>query len=219
MGPTLRLPTTPRQVACTSDVSAVVVMCPAEWLVTLRFSPARTIEMMSVGLSKVRVATTLSELRTQVSEIPVTAPGPSVRFVVVVMEWGSAVVAGPLAELTVVEVVGREVWAVGALVTLEACPELAAVVLRAVAERVPVSLATIDRTAQVTRAAITLMIPSAPTADMARMPPSPLLPGGRWRPPLGAPDTVVRIAPPRGRGAVATDADAGTGLAPRAAGG
>ncbi len=169
----LRLPTTPRQVACRSGVCAVVVMCPAAWLVTVRISPARTIEMMSVGLSKVRVATTLSALRTQVSEMPVTAPGPSLR---------SAVDA--LAEL-VVDIVGRGGVAVAAP---EAFPKLAAVVLRAVADRVPVSLATIDTTAQVTKAATTLMIPSAPTADMARMPLAPL-PGGRWRPPLGAPDT------------------------------
>jgi hypothetical protein len=170
----LRLPTTPRQVACRSGVCAVVVMCPAAWLVTVRISPARTIEMMPVGLSKVRVATTLSALRTQASEMPVTAPGPSVR---------SAVDA--LAELVVVDIVGRGVVVLAAP---EAFAELTAVVLRAVADRVPGSLATIDRTAQVTKAAITLMIPSAPTADMARMPLAPL-PGGRWRPPLGAPDT------------------------------
>ena len=65
--------------------------------------------MMSVGLSKVRVATTLSALRTQVSEILVTVPGPVAAFVATPVEGAGWLAVGAGDDEGVVEAMGRAV--------------------------------------------------------------------------------------------------------------
>lgn len=147
--------------------------------------------MMSVGLSKVRVATTLSALRTQVSEILVTVPGPVAALVATPVDGAGWLAVGAGDDEGAVEAVGRAVVEVAVewLVDAAAVPGDVEVTLpKVVVDVSPGPLAANARAAQVTRAAMTVTMPMAPNDDMARMPPSPP-PGGRWRPPLGTPDT------------------------------